>query len=129
MAGPLDGVRVLEVASFISGPYAAMLLADLGAEVIKVEPPGTGDPFRGWGGLPQAPPPPRPARPADLSPAHRPLRRVRHPRGARGAGADGERPADRGEHAVGEHGVPHRASRELPTAGGSLGPPLAPAPL
>src|SRR2546425_442033 len=49
MAGPLDGVRVLEVASFISGPYAAMLLADLGAEVIKVEPPGTGDPFRGWG--------------------------------------------------------------------------------
>ncbi|TMG40468.1 MAG: CoA transferase [Chloroflexi bacterium] len=49
MPGPLDDVRVLEVASFISGPYAAMLLADLGAEVIKVEPPGTGDPFRGWG--------------------------------------------------------------------------------
>lgn len=49
MAGPLDGVRVLEVANFISGPYAAMLLADLGADVTKVEPPGAGDPFRGWG--------------------------------------------------------------------------------
>ncbi len=49
MAGALQGVHVLEVANFISGPYAAMLLADLGAEVTKVEPPGAGDPFRGWG--------------------------------------------------------------------------------
>ncbi len=49
MAGPLDGVRVVEIASFISGPYAAMLLADLGADVVKVEAPGAGDPFRGWG--------------------------------------------------------------------------------
>ncbi len=49
MAGPLAGTRVLEMASFISGPYAGMLLADLGADVVKVEQPGTGDPFRGWG--------------------------------------------------------------------------------
>ena len=50
LSGPLDGFRVVEVASFISGPYAAMLLGDLGAEVIKVERPATGDPFRKWGG-------------------------------------------------------------------------------
>ena len=49
MSGPLSGINVLELANFISGPYAAMLLADLGAEVTKVELPGTGDPFRGWG--------------------------------------------------------------------------------
>src|SRR5436309_5597756 len=49
MAGALSGISVLEAASFISGPYAAMLLADLGAEVIKVELPGSGDPLRGWG--------------------------------------------------------------------------------
>jgi crotonobetainyl-CoA:carnitine CoA-transferase CaiB-like acyl-CoA transferase len=45
-AAILDGVRVLEFASYITGPYAAMLLADLGADVIKVEEPGQGDPFR-----------------------------------------------------------------------------------
>src|SRR5574342_475408 len=48
MKGALDGVRVLDLGNFISGPYAAMLLADLGAEVIKVENPKGGDPFRGW---------------------------------------------------------------------------------
>ena len=45
---PLEGVTVVEAASFVSGPYAAMMLADLGADVTKVEPP-TGDPFRRFG--------------------------------------------------------------------------------
>ena len=48
-AGPLSGLKVLELAHFIAGPFCARLLADLGAEVIKVEPPGVGDPFRTWG--------------------------------------------------------------------------------
>ena len=46
---PLAGVRVLEIGSFIAGPFAGQLLADYGAEVIKVEPPGSGDPMRRWG--------------------------------------------------------------------------------
>jgi formyl-CoA transferase len=49
MAGALDGIKILEMANYISGPFASMLLADLGAEVIKIEIPGQGDPFRGWG--------------------------------------------------------------------------------
>jgi crotonobetainyl-CoA:carnitine CoA-transferase CaiB-like acyl-CoA transferase len=44
----LAGCRVIDYGSFITGPYAAVLLADLGAEVIKVERPGTGDPFRSF---------------------------------------------------------------------------------
>ncbi|MFL6125285.1 CaiB/BaiF CoA transferase family protein [Actinophytocola sp.] len=47
--GPLSGVRVLELGSFIAGPFAGQLLADYGAEVIKIEPPRTGDPMRRWG--------------------------------------------------------------------------------
>jgi len=45
-AKPLEGVRVLEIGQFITGPYAGMLLADMGADVIKIEKPGGGDPFR-----------------------------------------------------------------------------------
>jgi len=48
-AGPLAGVRVLEMGSFIAGPFAGQLLGDYGADVIKVEPPGDGDPMRRWG--------------------------------------------------------------------------------
>ncbi|NKF22256.1 CaiB/BaiF CoA transferase family protein [Solimonas marina] len=52
MAKVLAGVRVIEQGTFITGPNAGMLLADLGAEVIKVEQPGSGDPFRAFqGGL------------------------------------------------------------------------------
>ncbi len=54
---PLSGVRVLELAQGVAGPYAARLLADLGAEVIKVEPPG-GDPTRTFGPFPNAMPHP-----------------------------------------------------------------------
>ena len=49
MPGALDGIRVIEFANYVSGPYAGMLLADYGADVIKIEVPGKGDPFRGWG--------------------------------------------------------------------------------
>ena len=48
MKGVLEGIRILELGNFISGPYGACLLADMGAEVIKVENPKGGDPFRGW---------------------------------------------------------------------------------
>ena len=47
-SGPLAGLRILELGHFVAAPFAARLLADLGAEVIKVEPPG-GDPVRQWG--------------------------------------------------------------------------------
>lgn len=45
---PLEGLKVVELGHYIAGPFATRLLADLGAEVIKVEPP-EGDPIRGWG--------------------------------------------------------------------------------
>ena len=45
---PLAGIRVLELGSLIAGPYASELFAQFGADVIKVEPPGTGDPLRKW---------------------------------------------------------------------------------
>ncbi len=46
--GPLRGLKVIELGQLIAGPFAARTLADFGADVIKVEPPGTGDPLRQW---------------------------------------------------------------------------------
>jgi crotonobetainyl-CoA:carnitine CoA-transferase CaiB-like acyl-CoA transferase len=48
-AGALAGVRVIELGQLIAGPFCGQLLGDLGAEVIKVEPPGVGDAMRDWG--------------------------------------------------------------------------------
>ncbi len=49
MNAVLDGVHVVEVTQAMAGPYCAMLLGDLGADVIKIEKPGVGDQARSWG--------------------------------------------------------------------------------
>lgn len=47
--GPLTDIRLIELGQLIAGPFCGQLMADMGADVIKVEPPGTGDPMRSWG--------------------------------------------------------------------------------
>jgi crotonobetainyl-CoA:carnitine CoA-transferase CaiB-like acyl-CoA transferase len=47
--GPLKDLRVVEMGTLIAGPFCGQLLGDMGAEVIKIEPPGAGDPMRVWG--------------------------------------------------------------------------------
>ncbi|MCH8101148.1 MAG: CoA transferase [Proteobacteria bacterium] len=47
--GPLTDVRLIELGQLIAGPFCGQLMADMGADVIKVEPPGSGDPMREWG--------------------------------------------------------------------------------
>ena len=47
--GPLAGLRVIEMGTLLAGPFCGQLLGDFGAEVIKIEPPGQGDPMRDWG--------------------------------------------------------------------------------
>ena len=49
MPGPLAGIRVLELARILAGPWAGQILADLGADVVKIERTGAGDDTRGWG--------------------------------------------------------------------------------
>lgn len=49
MSGPLSGVRVLDAATFIAAPFCGTVMAEFGAEVVKVEQPGAGDPLRRFG--------------------------------------------------------------------------------
>lgn len=48
-AGPLDGIRVVEMGQLIAGPFCGQLLGDMGAEIVKIEAPESGDPMRQWG--------------------------------------------------------------------------------
>ena len=49
MPGALSDLRVVEMGQLLAGPFCGQLLADFGADVIKIEPPGQGDPMREWG--------------------------------------------------------------------------------
>jgi len=49
VSGPLEGLRVIEMGSLIAGPFCGQLMGDMGADVIKIEAPGDGDPMRQWG--------------------------------------------------------------------------------
>ncbi|SFJ31840.1 CoA transferase [Bradyrhizobium sp. cf659] len=55
MTGVLQGLKVIDSATFVAGPAAAVILADFGADVVKIEPVGAGDPQRVLGGLPNLP--------------------------------------------------------------------------
>src|SRR5260370_36748991 len=48
MAGPLAGIRVIEIGTLIAAPFAARMLGEFGADVIKIEVPDNGDPLRKW---------------------------------------------------------------------------------
>ena len=52
--GPLAGIRVLDLATFIAAPYAATVMAEFGADIVKVELPGSGDPTRRFGSMTEA---------------------------------------------------------------------------
>ena len=47
--GPLSDIRVVELGQLIAGPFCAQLFGDMGATVVKIEPPKSGDPMRQWG--------------------------------------------------------------------------------
>ena len=49
LPGPLAGVKALDLSRILAGPWASQLLADMGADVVKIERPGVGDDTRGWG--------------------------------------------------------------------------------
>ena len=59
MSGPLDGVRVVDLSQLVAGPVCTRLLASYGADVVKVERPGAGDPARRLGPFPGDAPTPR----------------------------------------------------------------------